>query len=70
MTIRVMKVRPSKRFGLRENPDGFWTVYDIFTGQPAAVNDIVLDRLEAEQAAEWIAQLNLEFAKRDGGTIH
>jgi hypothetical protein len=45
-------------------------VYDIVTGQPAAVNDIVLNRLEAQQAGKWVAQLNLAFAHRAGGTIH
>ena len=65
-----MKLRPPKRFDLRENSAGLWTVYDICTGQPAAVNDIILDRLEAGQAAKWVTQLNLEFAKRAEGTIH
>jgi hypothetical protein len=65
-----MKLRPIKRFDLRENSNGSWTVYDVFTGQPAAVNDILLDRLGADQAGEWVTQLNLEFSKRAGGTIH
>jgi hypothetical protein len=65
-----MKLRPPKRFDLRKNSNGSWTVYDVFTGQPAAVNDIVLDSLDAAQAGKWVAQLNLEFSKRAGGTIH
>jgi hypothetical protein len=65
-----MRPQPPKRFDLRENSNGFWTVYDIVTGQPAAVNDIVLNRLEAQQAGKWVAQLNLAFAHRAGGTIH
>ena len=65
-----MKLLPPKRFDLRQNLNGSWTVYDIYTGQPAAVNDIVLDRLQADQAGKWVTQLNLEFAKRAGGTIH
>jgi hypothetical protein len=70
MTIQPMKLRPPKRFDLRKNANGSWTVYDVFTGQPAAVNDIVLDRLDAAQAGKWVAQLNLEFDKRAGGTLH
>jgi hypothetical protein len=65
-----MKLPPPKRFDLRKNLNGSWTVYDIFTGQPAAVNDIVLNTLEADQAGKWVAQLNLEFADRAVGTIH
>jgi hypothetical protein len=65
-----MKIQPPKRFDLRKNLNGTWTVYDIFTGQPAAVNDIVLDRLQADQAGKWVTQLNLEFAKRARGTTH
>jgi hypothetical protein len=65
-----MKQRQIKRFDLRENSNGFWTVYDVFTGQPAAVNDVLLDRLGADQADEWVTQINLDFAKRAGGTIH
>ncbi|WP_426130241.1 hypothetical protein [Pararhizobium sp. PWRC1-1] len=65
-----MKLRPPKRFDLRKNPSGTWTVFDVFTGKPAAVNDIVLNRLDEAQAGKWVTRLNLEFAKRAGGRIH
>jgi hypothetical protein len=65
-----MSARPVNRYAKRQNLNGSWTVYDLSTGHPAAVNDIVLDRLQADQAGKWVAQLNLEFAKRAEGTIH
>lgn len=66
----AMKLCPPKRFDLRMNSNDSCTGYDVFAGQPAAVNVIALDRLHAAQAGKWAAQLNLEFAKRAGGTNH
>jgi hypothetical protein len=43
-----------KRFDVLENSDGFSTVYDVFTGKAAGVNDIVLDKVAAAQAGQWV----------------
>jgi hypothetical protein len=65
-----MNSESNNRYNLRQNPHGLWTVYDVFTGEPAAVNGIVLDMLEAEDAGEWVDQLNLEESRRMMGPIH
>ncbi|KQV32894.1 hypothetical protein [Rhizobium sp. Root1204] len=65
-----MKSEINSRYNLRQNLNGLWTVYDIFTGEPAAVNGIVLDMLEMEDAGEWVAQLNLEDRRRRMGPLH
>ena len=32
--------KPDNRYDMRQDADGTWCVYDIFTGQPAEVNSI------------------------------
>ena len=65
-----MNSESNNRYNLRQDPNGLWTVYDIFTGEPAAVNGIVLDMLEMEDAGEWVDQLNLEDSRRRMGPVH
>lgn len=33
-----MNAESNNRYDLRQNPNGFWTVYDIFTGEPAVAS--------------------------------
>jgi hypothetical protein len=69
ITIHSYETTFAKMLRSAEDANGSLTVYDLFTGQPASANDIVLDRLDAAQAEKWVAQFNLEFDKRAGGTI-
>jgi hypothetical protein len=47
---------------------GYWTVFDIFTGLPATVNDTTLNMLEMEEADDLVDLLNRLYAERRGGT--
>ena len=55
---------------MRQNADGFWTVYDIFTGEPALVQGVFLTRCEMEEADDLVDLLNLEYINRRKGTTH
>ncbi len=56
------------RYGMRRNENGYWTVYDIFTGEPAIVNDIVMSALEMEEADDLVDLLNTLYRERRGTT--
>lgn len=43
---------------------GTWTVFDIFTGQPAEVDQVTQIGLEMEQADDLVDLLNLQDARR------
>lgn len=50
------------RYDLRQDNDGTWTVFDIFTGLPARVNEVEQIGLEMEQADDLVDLLNLLYA--------
>ncbi|MDB5523894.1 MAG: hypothetical protein JWM58_1657 [Rhizobium sp.] len=56
------------RYEMRQEPDGTWTVYDIFTGLPAVVNDIPITMLTIEEADDAVDLLNNLYIDRRGGT--
>jgi hypothetical protein len=56
----------TQRFGLRENTNGYWTVYDVFTGQPVIVRGVAMDRLLRNGASDMVGFLNYQDAKRRG----
>lgn len=58
------------RYDLRKEPDGTWTVFDIFTGMPAQVNDVEQIGLELEQADDLVDLLNLLYIRRRSGPVH
>lgn len=43
------------RYNLRQEDDGTWTVFDIFTGLPAEVNEV--EQVALHQAAKWAGAL-------------
>ena len=54
---------------MRENADdGFWTVFDVFTGQPALINDTEMNMLEMEEADDLVDLLNRLYIERRGGS--
>ncbi|RVO76225.1 hypothetical protein CN063_33290 [Sinorhizobium meliloti] len=58
------------RYNLRQEDDGTWTVFDIFTGLPAEVNEVEQAGLEMEQADDLVDLLNLLYIKRRSGSVH
>ena len=54
------------RYALREEPTGMWTVYDVFTGQPAMVGDSAMVEMDIEEADDMAELLNLQDATRRG----
>ncbi|MEP9373301.1 hypothetical protein [Mesorhizobium sp. KR1-2] len=54
----------SKRYDVRKEADGTWTVFDIFTGQPAAVGTSVFNALSSDEAVDIVHLLNWFDAKR------
>ena len=60
---------PAVRYSMRKNADGeYWTVFDIFTGLPARVNDIELTMLEMDEADDLVDLLNRLYVERRGAT--
>ncbi|GAB4073131.1 hypothetical protein KHC28_00060 [Ancylobacter sonchi] len=51
------------RYKVRREDDG-WTAFDIFTGQPAVVNDVPLVGMDIEEADDIVDQLNGAYARR------
>ena len=61
--------KPDNRYSIRKNMgDEWWTVYDIFTGDPAKVNGTLLTRCEMEEADDLVDLLNAEYISRRKGT--
>lgn len=66
-----MTTKPDNRYNMRKNEgDEFWTVYDLFTGEPAEVNGTFLTTCEMEEADDLVDLLNLEYINRRKGTTH
>lgn len=66
-----MITKPENRYEMRQNEEGeFWTVYDIFTGEPAQVNGTWLTHCKMEEADDLVDLLNAEYISRRKGTTH
>ena len=49
------------RYDLREDPQGGWSVYDIWTGQVAMLAGVAQEGLEiqdADEIAEWLTYMS------------
>ena len=47
------------RYSLTESDDGMtWAATDIFTGMPAVLNGMTMDKMEVEEAATVVDQIN------------
>jgi hypothetical protein len=55
-----MNSQSNNRYNLRQEPNGLWTVYDIFTGEPAEVNGIPQNGLDMEIADDLVDLLNCQ----------
>lgn len=53
-----------QRYDLRKEPDGTWTVFDVFTGQPADDWGAPAVGLDMEYADDLVDLLNIVDLKR------
>ena len=51
----------TRRFDIRREPNGTWTVFDVFTGWPAVVCTKVMIGMSFQQAYDMVDLLNLIF---------
>jgi hypothetical protein len=59
------------RYQLAKNErNPYWSVNDIFTGQPVVINGVTSDRLTAEEADDMVDLLNLRDLKRRSALKH
>ncbi|MER9332253.1 hypothetical protein [Mesorhizobium sp. M0488] len=54
----------ANRYALRMDRPDSWTVFDVFTGQPAESNNRVTVGINAGEANEMVGRLNDQDAKR------
>ncbi|RUY94608.1 hypothetical protein EN974_23480 [Mesorhizobium sp. M7A.F.Ca.CA.001.12.2.1] len=52
-----------QRYDLRRDPDGTWTVFDVFTGQPFWPDGMTAVGLNREYADDLVDLLNAEDLK-------
>ena len=52
------------RYDMRKQPNGLWTVYDIFTGQPAVVGGCDQADLGIERADDLVDLMNRMYAEQ------
>ncbi|TPL07583.1 hypothetical protein FJ938_11115 [Mesorhizobium sp. B2-4-14] len=53
-----------QRYDLRKETDGTWTVFDVFTGQPAEIEGQPVTGLDLEYADDLVDLLNIADVKR------
>ncbi|RVI36674.1 hypothetical protein CN202_01825 [Sinorhizobium meliloti] len=55
----------NQRYSVKREPDGTWTVFDVFSGEPAVLGpDRLSSQLSPEEANEVVGLLNLLDALR------
>ncbi|TJW02167.1 MAG: hypothetical protein E5W97_21495 [Mesorhizobium sp.] len=54
----------ANRYALRMDEPNSWTVFDIFTGQPAEFETKVMIGINARRAEEIVGELNAQDTKR------
>jgi hypothetical protein len=58
---------PTQRYDIREEPDGTWTVFDVFTGWPAELVDgRPAIGFDAKEADDLVDLMNSQDARRRG----
>lgn len=55
---------PGRRYGIRREDGGLWTVYDVFTGQPAVSENRATTFLDRDDAVDLCDLLNTIDVKR------
>lgn len=60
-----MSGRFDVKYAIRKNEGNrYWTVYDVSTGLPVAVNDIILDRCKRDEASDIADLMNADHTER------
>lgn len=54
----------ARRYNLRKEDDGKWTVFDIFTGLPAVIDDFEVTGFEVDEAGDLLEKLNTADTER------
>ena len=54
----------ANRYALRMDRPNSWTVFDIFTGQPAEVEQKVMVGIKTRRAEKLVVELNIQDVKR------
>lgn len=52
------------RYAMRKQPNGLWTVYDIFTGQPARIRGAAQTDLGIEWADDLVELMNRMYKEQ------
>jgi hypothetical protein len=52
-----------QRYDMREKPDGSWSVIDVFTGQPATLDGILMVGFEIQEADDILDLINNKDVK-------
>ncbi len=64
-----MSAKLTNRYDMRKNVGNqYWTVFDIFTGQPVMANERPVTNLFVEEAYEMVTLLNREYIDRHKGS--
>lgn len=58
----------ANRYALRMDEPNSWTVFDIFTGQPAEFEKKTMIGIKTHRAEKIVSELNAQDAKRREGT--
>jgi len=48
----------TRRYEIKEEPDGLWSIIDVFTGRPATVDGFLMVGLTVQEAREMLFNLN------------
>ncbi len=52
-----------QRYDMQEEPDGCWSVIDVFTGQPATLDGVLMVGLDIQEADDMLDLLNHRDAR-------
>lgn len=55
-----------QRFDLRKQPDGQWSVIDVFTGWPVVVSGHTMENMAMDEADDLVDLLNWQDVNRRG----
>ncbi|WP_192254361.1 hypothetical protein [Mesorhizobium silamurunense] len=54
----------ANRYALRMDRPNSWTVFDVFTGQPAELEQKLMVGIKTRRAEKTVIELNIQDAKR------
>ena len=58
----------ANRYALRMDRPNSWTVFDIFTGQPAEIEQKAMVGIKTRRAEKLVVELNVQDVKRRAET--